>query len=190
VVSYVPLTTEEQSPVSSNDESNKVIQNTAAVVEVDSNAVRFNEALQKARTAFIKQDYRTAISKYNLALTYKNSDIGYAGLFATYGAQNDWIKAQSAIDNAIKINPSYTDYWNSKLDMLDEKMGYSFTSLKEVYDEALSKVDSRTKINLVTHFARIAENNNEKEEAIKLWQYAIKLNPNNTDIYQAEIDLQ
>jgi tetratricopeptide (TPR) repeat protein len=154
----------------------------------EENKNKFNTAIKDARTAFGKEDYETAINKYNLALTYKNSDIAYIGLFTIYGAQNDWIKAQAAIDNAIKINPSYTDYWNSKLDMLSEKIGYSFQSLKEIYTQGLSKVDGRTKINLVTHFARIAENNNEKEEAIKLWQYAIEIYPQNKDIYQKEID--
>jgi hypothetical protein len=41
---------------------------------------------------------------------------------------------------------------------------------------------------LITNFARIAENNGEKAEAILIWNKAIETLPQNQSIYQAEID--
>ncbi len=154
---------------------------------VDAEA-KFNGAMLRAQTSFQKKEYARAISFYKEALIYKKSDVVYAGLYTVYSAQLDLIKAQDAIAAAIKLQPSYTDYWNWKIDLLDEKTIMSYQNLKTIYSEALSKVDSRTKINLVTHFARIAENNNEKDEAIALWKYAIEIYPSNSTIYQSEID--
>jgi hypothetical protein len=49
-------------------------------------------------------------------------------------------------------------------------------------------VNSQTKVNLVTQFARIAESNGERKEAIDLWTYAKTVYPENSSVYQQEID--
>lgn len=150
--------------------------------------VKFNTAMANARTAFINKDYPQAIVYYNQALSYNKVDTVYAGLFTAYGAQGDWVKAQSAIDSAIKLKPTFTDYWVSKLTVLDEKTPASYQDLKNVYNEGLLKVNPETKIDLITYFATAAEKNGQISDAISLWTYAKTLYPQNSSIYQAEID--
>lgn len=149
---------------------------------------RFNENLALGSTAMNSKDYTKALEYFNKALTYKNSDLAYARIFSVYSAKGEWANALTTIDKAISLNPSYTDYWNSKLTLLDDKMTTSFEGLKSVYEQGLVKVDNRTKVNLVTNFARIAENNQKIDEAISAWNYAKAIYPDRSSIYQAEID--
>ena len=194
---YFKKTTKNEEQKNIDLETNSIVkedENTVPVNEIKSEDVpvdtqeKFNTAMMHARDAFQKKEYGQAISFYKQALVYKKSDVVHAGLYTVYIAQSDWIKAQTALDAAIQLQPSYTDYWNWKIDLLDEKTNASYQDLKNIYVDALLKVDPKTKINLITHFARIAENNNEKNEAINLWRYAIDVYPSNTSIYQAEID--
>ena len=149
---------------------------------------KWNTAIQNARVAFGRKEYPKAIDFYDEALSYYKTDIGYYGLFVVYGAQNDIENAKIAINKAIELNPSFTEQWNAKLTFLDEKTETSFVDLQKIYENGLFKVDSRTKIDLVTHFATIAESNHQKEEAVSLWKYAQELYPQNNAIYQGEID--
>ena len=149
---------------------------------------KFNISMKNARTAFLNKDYPQSIADYKQALTYKNTDTPYAGLFVDYGAQGDWVNAIKALDSAIKINPLFTDYWVSKLTVMDEKTAATYQDLKNVYNEGLLKVDPKTKVNLVTALASIAENRGQISDAIALWSYAKSLYPQNSSIYQAEID--
>ncbi len=151
------------------------------------NKAKFSTAMANASKAFNKGEYPKAIDYYNEALKYMKTDTAYSGLFNTYGAQGDWVKAKTALDAAITINPLFTDYWTSKLTMMDEKTDATFASLKKVYTEGLTKVDGKTKINLVTHFARIAEANGEDNEAVALFTYAKQVHPANASVYDQEI---
>jgi tetratricopeptide (TPR) repeat protein len=158
-------------------------------VEVaDINKVKFNTALSNGSTAFNTKDYSKAVTYFNEALSYNKSDVVYVRLFSVYSAQGDWIRALEMINEAIVINPSYTDYWIYKLVAMDEKTNATFGELKTVYNDGLAKVDPKTKINLMTNFARIAENNGEKSEAISVWTEAQKVYPQNQAVYQTEID--
>lgn len=168
-----PNTTEDSSQESENIEENKT---------------KFNTAMKNAVTAFNKGDYDSAIKYYKEALSYQDVDTAYSGLFNVYGAQGDWVSAQKALDSAIKLNPQFVDYLESKLTVADEKTEATFQDLKKIYEDGLAKVDPKTKINLVTFFARMAENNNENTEAASLWGYAIEMYPTNKTIYQQEID--
>jgi tetratricopeptide (TPR) repeat protein len=151
-------------------------------------SAEFDTAMKNGSKAFQAGNYTQAIKYYNEALSYRDSDVVYARLFSIYLAQNNTSKAKAAIDAAIKLNPAYTDYWNSKIGLLDEKTNSSYQDLKNVYNEGLSKVNPKTKINLITYFATIAESNGEISDSISLWQYAQNLYPENRSVYQAEID--
>ncbi len=148
----------------------------------------FNTAMDNARTAFRNKDYPQAIIYYKQALTYQKVDTPYSGLFYVYGAQGEWAKALEALDSALKINPLFVDYWKSKIEVLSEQTSASFQDLKHIYNEGLKKVDPARKIDLVTFFATIAENIGQKSEAINLWKYAQQVYPENSSIYQAEIE--
>ncbi len=149
----------------------------------------FSATMQKAQKAYGSKDYAGALAYYNQAATYSNkSDLPYSGMFGVYSAQGEWLKAQTVLDTAISLNALNTDYWKWKLTVLDEKTATSFADLKKIYQEGMIKSTPKARINLVIHFARIAETNNEKAEAMALWQKAIELNPTMKTIYQAEID--
>lgn len=149
---------------------------------------KFNTAMTNARTAFRNKDYPQSIVYYQQALSYKKEDTVYSGIFTTYSAQGEWGKAITALDSAMKLNPQFTDYYIWKIGVLNEQTSANYQDLKKIYTEGLSKVDPKTKINLITYFATVAENVGQKNEAISLWTYAKNLFPENSSIYQAEID--
>lgn len=164
-------------------------ENGAASAADAANIERFNASMKNARMAFANGDYKTSLSHYNQALKYKsNDDTAYAGLFTVYGAQENWKDAMNVLDKAIEINPLYTDYWKWKISALDEKMNMEYDGLKNVYDDGLKKVYKGTKINLITHFAGIAERNGEKDDAIAAWEAAKVEHPERASIYQEEIN--
>ncbi len=154
----------------------------------DPNKAKFDQALISANTATLAGNHAQAIVYLNQALTYKDSDVVYVRLYSAYNAQGNTAEALKAINKAIELNPSYTDYWNTKIVFMDEKTSASYTELKAVYSDGLAKVDSRTKINLVTSFAGVTERNGETADAISLWEYAKNLYPAGASSYQAEID--
>ena len=81
----------------------------------DPNKPKFDLALKNGQDAFLAGNYAQAIVYYNQALTYKNSDVVYVRLHTTYNIQGNTVEAIKAIDTAIKLNPKYTDYWNTKI---------------------------------------------------------------------------
>lgn len=149
----------------------------------------FDNSMAKANKSFSSGDYASALKYYKEALTYKKTDTVYARMYTIYLNQKDWTNALGSINQAITISPVLGDYWNWKILVLDEGFGKSFSELKTVYNEAITKVKSEEVINVVTKFARLAGNKGEKSEAISLWQKAIVLNPDSKEIYQKEIDL-
>ncbi|MCC7303826.1 hypothetical protein IT418_00185 [bacterium] len=150
---------------------------------------KFNTAIANAQKASLDGQSELAIKYYNEALTYKKNDSApYAGLYTVYLNQKKWNEALNAINKGIQISPLFGDYWNWKILVMDQGLNKTFSELKKVYDEGYPKVRTNEKVNLVTKFAVVAENKGEKAEAIKLWQKAIELVPENTIIYQAEID--
>ena len=178
-----PLTPEEETINKANQANSEELKAQEAVRKA-----KWNKAMDNARTAFGKGEYDKALAFYNEALSYYKTDTGYAGLFFVYSAQNNTEKARAALDSAIQINPKFSEYWKSKLTLLDEKTNISFADLKKIYQDGLAKVDGSTKINLVTHFAGIAESNGQNAEAIAVWEYAKELYPQNSSIYQGEIE--
>lgn len=148
----------------------------------------FNEAMKQAQTAFGQGDYDKSIEYYNEALSYMSSDKVYSGLYITYTAKKDWVKAQESLDKAIELNPLNADYFKWKLSLLDDQTDASYSELKSIYDEAMTVIDPRARINLTTHFANIAESNGKKSDALSLWEKAKELFPTQSEKYQAEID--
>ncbi len=153
----------------------------------EADETKFGALMSDGAKAFNAKDYNTAIDFYYRALSIKDSDFVYIRLFDIYNIQKNITKAEEMINLAIKKDPSYTDYWNTKLIFLDEKTSISYQNLKKIYEEGLLKINQKTAINLVTTFARIAESNNQKIDAINLWTKAMQLNPDMKSAYQAEI---
>lgn len=150
---------------------------------------KFNTVIANAQKASLDGQSELAIKYYNEALTYKKNDSApYAGLYTVYLNQKKWNEALNAINKGIQISPLFGDYWNWKILVMDQGLNKTFSELKKVYNEGYPKVRTNEKVNLVTKFAVVAENKGEKVEAIKLWQKAIELVPENKIIYQAEID--
>ena len=81
---------------------------------------------------------------------YKDSDTAYIRLFDVYNAQNNIDDARVYLEKAIQKNSAYTEYWTIKLIFLDEKTNVSYLDLKKIYEDGLLKVNSQTKVNLVT----------------------------------------
>ncbi len=149
---------------------------------------KFNTLMKEASTFIAKKDYRDAIKKYKDAIKYKNDDTAYGGLYVAYTGMAAWGDAIDALNHAISLRETTTDYWRWKLSLLDEKTETSFADLEAIYKDGLDKVNPDTKVNLVTTFAGIAENNGQISQAISLWKYAITLSPDHQSVYQAEID--
>lgn len=160
----------------------------SASVAKSNDKEKFNSLIKLAQQSLIKKDYAKSMDYYNQALVYEKSDIVYSGMFNVYSAQSNWNKALEVLDKAIEFNPGYTDYWAWKIQILDEKTGASFQELNAIYQKGYEASFDRTKLNLITFFANIADRNGEKIEAIGLWNKAITLNPDMKSVYQAEID--
>jgi len=152
------------------------------------NAQKSKDTLILGHKAYGTGDYVKALAYYQEAATYLKNDLAYSGQFNVYMAQGNFVAAKTAIDMAISLNPLHYEYWNAKLTLLDEKTNASYTELKKVYDEALAKVVLDTKVNIVLHFAGIAEKNGRTNDAVAAWRYAIELYPANTAIYQQQIN--
>lgn len=148
----------------------------------------FNQAIADGDKYLLKKDYLQAVAKYDEALEYIESQIAYIRLFNTYNVIGDVDKALEAIDKAISLRPSHADYWGMRIQFLDEKTEATYDDLSKIYEEGIAKSSNDSKINLVLVFARIAENNGQNKDAARLWQYAIELYPENTELYQVEID--
>lgn len=148
----------------------------------------FNIAMTKGNTAFLAKNYEDAIKFYKEALNAKDSDTAYMRLFDVYNAQNNIDEARVNLEKALQRKPSYTEYWTTKLIFLDEKTNVSYLDLKKIYEDGLLKVDPKTKVNLVTTFARVAESNKQYGEAAFYFGYAKEIYPANATEFQAEID--
>ncbi|MFM7088606.1 MAG: tetratricopeptide repeat protein [Candidatus Paceibacterota bacterium] len=155
---------------------------------VDTDKAKLNSLLEAGSKAFHSKNYSAAIGFFNDALAIEDADFVYSRLHSVYSAMGDKVQALKMIDMAISKNQLFTEHWVTKLVYLDEKTNTSFAELKQIYTDGLGKVDSRTKPNLVTTFAQIAEKNGMKDEAIAAWQKAIELYSANKATYQAEID--
>ena len=148
----------------------------------------FNTLLIEGGEAFVVADYEKAKEAYEKALTFIDSDIVYMRLFAIYGIEGNTEEALKVINKAIEINDDFADYWTLKLQFLEEKTDTSFIELENIYKAGLLKVNSETKVNLVTIFAGISEKSGEINKAKELWVYAIEINPISTELYQTEIN--
>ncbi len=190
---------DESSDIATDSEGNSIEdataeESSASSVEVKDPVInsdsdeKISSLVESGNKAFYAKDYDVAIKYYNEALSIRDSDFIYARLHSAYSAKGDTPQAVKSIDTAINKSPLFTEYWVTKLVYLDDKTNTSFSEIKNIYMDGLTKVDSRTKPNLVTIFARIAESNGMPEEAISAWQKAIEIYPKNKAIYQAEID--
>ena len=171
------------------EESPKTDIETKPVITEDSQTKElFNNAMRSAQSAYLAKKYPEALASYTKALTYRKSDVVYAGMYTVYVAQGEWVKAITALDNAIALRSGFAEYFKWKIGIMDEHTNASYVELMNVYNTGLESAESNQKINLVTYFAGIAESNNMKDEAIGLWEKAKVMNPEAKDVYQAEID--
>ncbi len=161
---------------------------TTASADESLDAQRFGYAMTNARNAVGQKDYKAALKQYNLALKYQKTDTAYIGLYVVYGAQGEWVDARNALDKALALAPTNADYWRWKLTLLDEKTDTPYEVLVSLYEDGMNKVDTAYKVNLVTHFGRIAEYNGRINDAIAQWELAKTIIPEYKAIYQSEID--
>ncbi len=168
--------------------SQKITDESGTIQLTLANQDKFNTALSNARKAQLNKNYALALAFYIEALEYKKSDIVYADLYTLQLLLNDSIKARQAIMTAIELKPDYTEYWKWLLSLEKERFNMPFADLKKIYDEGYAKSLSATKVNLVTHFARMADNMGIYKESIAYWELAVTLNPGNASAYEAEIE--
>lgn len=169
-------------------------QNANSSIKVEENNIpgtetpEFNDKMREAQTAFGKGEYDRSIELYQEALKLVNSDKPYSGMYISYTAKKDWKSAETALNRAIAINERNHDYRKWKLSLLSEFTDTSFGELKNLYDEAMPKIDPRGRTDLTAHFARIAEKMGRQSVALELWKKAKELGPEGAVIYQKEID--
>ena len=148
----------------------------------------FNTAMRSGQNAYLAKKYPEALASYTKALTYKKSDVVYAGMYTVYSARGEWTKAITALDNAISLRSGFVEYYKWKIGIMDEHTNASYVELVKVYNAGLEKSESSQAVNLVTYFAGVAERNQMIDDAKGLWEKAIIMNPEAKTVYQAEID--
>jgi tetratricopeptide (TPR) repeat protein len=148
----------------------------------------FDRIMTLGSNAFNQQKYQEAISYYKQALAMEELDVIYAKMYLVYKSINDNKNALFVLEKARNLNPTFNQYWFWTIEFHRDVYKASYSELETIYKEAFDKVELTAKINLVTFFASVSEQMNQKEKSIILWQKAIELNPRKKDIYQAEID--
>lgn len=152
------------------------------------NKTQFDKIMTLAADAYNNKNYQESLDYYKKALNLKELDVVYGKMYLVYLDIKDYKNASLVLDKAITLNPNYNQYWFWKIESGLTYNKKSFSELNKIYKEAYGKVEITAKINLVTFFAGIAEQMGQKERAIEVWKDAIRINPNKTPIYQAEID--
>ena len=182
------MSTENQGDLVDSADTTDAVGSLKASVASSADIASYNQAMSDAQKAFGKGDNKTAIRGYTNAIRYSNTDVAHAGLYVTYSSMQRWSDAFRELNKAIDLNPLNSDYWRWKMTLVSERVGQTYQAVKAVYEDSLKKVDPKTKVNVVTHFAGMAEKYGNKADAVGAWQLAIALLPEKTSVYQAEIN--
>ena len=167
----------------------RLADNQAKLLELGENAT----VLEKVNINFmLSADYRLLgeygkakeLLEQNMMLEPLNSNTKstYSSLLAVMGDKEG---ALDYINQAIALFGGETNYWRWKID-LEKESGISEQKLEEIFKEALEKTDNN--LNIVVIYAQFLSEIGKNDEAIKNWEKAIELYPENGFIYQAEID--
>lgn len=104
----------------------------------------------------------------------------YSALLWVAGQQDHAI---SEINTAISLKGNEFNFWLSKIMY---SVSLKPEAIEQIYQNALTATDNN--INIVTSFAVFEEKNGDRDGAISLWKKAQTLFPEQSNIYQQEID--
>lgn len=152
------------------------------------NKEEFDRIMILGSNAYNNKEYQKSINYYKEALAIEELDVVYAKMYLVYMSMKDYINASIVLEKAKSLKPDFNQYWFWTIEMKKNIDNMSYDELYKIYQDGFDKVEITAKINLVTFFASLSGQMNEKVKAIELWKKAIELNPKKESIYQAEID--
>lgn len=89
------------------------------------------------------------------------------------------------IDDAIPLAPQQSNLWRTKIDIERQIVGADLASMEKTYIKAL--LATKNDINMVTLYASYLAELGRKEDAIKYWEMAKKIYPDNAKLFETEI---
>lgn len=129
--------------------------------------------------------YTDAKKSLEAALALKNDAHivhAYASLLYQMGAGAD---ALEYIDDAIRIAPSVTNFWRTKISFVSTLYPNKPSKIESTYKDGIKATNGD--IDLITLYASYLGSHDQKDEAIKYWQQAIEKNPVAKSVYESEI---
>ncbi len=125
---------------------------------------------------------KEAVNAYNGSIAVQDGALARNNLADTYAEAGDYVNAEINYRKAIEINPSYTIYWRKLADFIYDKLPDRRSEIKNIYLEAMNKVEEKQKINIITAYARYLDNMGDYKESLRQWQQALILMPDNESI--------
>lgn len=176
-----------------NDIYNETKNNSTEKNEKDSISIDTKESsptldklLQDAFSLELKGNYQDAKELIKKAIDLQPNNSKTIQIYAVLlNNMGDKQEALNQINKAISIFAGDTNYWLLKID-LEKALGMTSADIDLVYQNALEKTGGD--LNIVTSYASFLGEQKRYDDAIKQWEKAIELYPQNKDTYQMEID--
>lgn len=132
-------------------------------------------------------EYKTSLEWLNKAVNiFPDKPLAYGQTGEVQRLMKDYDKATENFRKALALTPENANLWAALIDTYKVSNTYTAQGMKDLYEEALSKTNSS--INIVTLYAQFLQTNNDLPGAVKYWKIAIEKNPQDSALYQAEID--
>lgn len=145
--------------------------------------IRFN----RAKTDLLNLEYNKAIEGFQIASKHAEyNEYALQGLFQSYAAQKNKVKAMETINQLISSHPSEVRYALMKLDYLLQTQDYE---LALAYAKQLQRQFPNSKAvpdeleNMANQFAKVLMANEKYDEVISLTDYVIGVNPDRLQPY-------
>lgn len=149
-------------------------------------AERYKLRMQIGFEQYALGEYAKARSSYLEAnKLMPTNPTAFAELYVVESAMGDYENAKRHLQKAIEINPSNAQYWRWIITLRADAFQDSPEELKKYYLDGLEK--TRDHVDIVTMYAQFLEKQGDVVSAVAQWKKAIELNPDQKDVYQAEI---
>jgi tetratricopeptide (TPR) repeat protein len=112
--------------------------------------------------------------------------VAYAALSFVALDMEDNKGALNYIQKAIELSPTNADYYKKMITIKKDRFGADSEELNGLYVDALVKTNNH--IDIVTSYAKFAEESGKTLVAYEYWQKAIEIYPESASVYKKEME--
>ena len=109
----------------------------------------------------------------------------FVHLYQVYLEMNDYEQAEKSIQKSLELQPNNPDAWKKYIILERERFDRQQSEIRKLYLEAEEKTKPNTDI--LTDYATYLESIGDTDTAIEYWRKAQKAQPEDYEIYNAEI---